>query len=478
MSYNVIALLSINNFNYFCVSKFSTKIIREMKKIILIIMSLFVLGCGNEPAVNAQTIKGNFLNKRQQGKNLFLYRTEGNYKYKIDSVKINLDGSFIFPNKQYELGYYKLSLVNDKNIIEVILNPKEPLVELEFGQVYLERDVTVINSLENKAYWEFKNKELELNKIIKGLKKQIGQFKSQGNQVKVNEIKNEIEKIEKEKFNHTQNVINKYPNSYFSKAKVASKAKNKEDKKKYFDDLDFNNESFIRSEVFATRFTDYIIKHSGHTEVGYYNAVDEIMNKAKVNEKVFEFSLYNLLDGFYGSGLEDIATYIMEEYFYGEACGDIEINDLLRQKAQLIKNLQVGNIPPDFTIKNNYGTEINLKNTCSNNKYTIIMFWASHCGHCMRDLPGFVQVYNEYKPKGLEVIGVALDINESKWKTTIQNNNFNWINVSQFKNYQSPVCKDYKINKTPAFFILDREMKIVSKPKGKQELMLFLKNNM
>lgn len=45
-------------------------------------------------------------------------------------------------------------------------------------------------------------------------------------------------------------------------------------------------------------------------------------------------------------GLEDIATYIMEEYFYGEACGDIEINDLLRQKAQLIKNLQVGNIPP------------------------------------------------------------------------------------------------------------------------------------
>ena len=26
-------------------------------------MSLFVLACGNEPAVNAQTIKGNFLNK-------------------------------------------------------------------------------------------------------------------------------------------------------------------------------------------------------------------------------------------------------------------------------------------------------------------------------------------------------------------------------------------------------------------------------
>ena len=60
--------------------------------------------------------------------------------------------------------------------------------------------------------------------------------------------------------------------------------------------------------MFNSRFSHYIVKHSGHTEVGYYNAVDEIMNRAKVNEKVFEFALYNLLDGFYGSGLEDVAT--------------------------------------------------------------------------------------------------------------------------------------------------------------------------
>ena len=44
-----------------------------------------------------------------------------------------------------------------------------------------------------------------------------------------------------------------------SLAKVASKAKNKNEKEKYFNDLDFNNESFIRSDVFATRLQDYII---------------------------------------------------------------------------------------------------------------------------------------------------------------------------------------------------------------------------
>ena len=202
------------------------------------------------------------------------------------------------------------------------------------------------------------------------------------------------------------------------------------------------------------------------------------MKKAKVNEKVFEFALYNLLDGFYGSGLEDVATYIMEEYFYGEACGEIEINDLLRQKAELIKNLQIGNTPPDFTIKNNFDEEINLKNTCAKNEYTILMFWATHCPHCMRELPSFVTMYKKYKPKGLEIIGVALDVNPVKWKKTVEEKEFNWINVSQFKNYQSPVCKDYKINKTPSFFILDKEMKIVEKPKGKADLKRFLERKL
>jgi peroxiredoxin len=408
----------------------------------------------------AQTIKGKLNIKRQTNKQVDLYRTEGKYKYKVDSTKVLTDGSFTFKYKKHLKGFYKLTLGNENNIVDVILNSSEPVVSLAFSQIRLEKGIEVIQSNENKAYWEFKKEDSAVQSKIKNLKKQRGQFKSQANEAKVNEMTNEIIKLEKELFNFVQTVINKYPTTFFSKTKIASLSKTPKDKATYFDDLDFSNESFIRSDVYATRFQDYIIKHSGHTEVGYYNAVDDIMKKSKVNEKVFEFALYNLLDGFYGSGLEDVATYIMEEYFYGEACGEIEINDLLRSKADLIKNLQIGNIPPDFTIKSNYGADVNLKNTCANNKYTVIMFWATHCPHCMRDLPGFVPVYNEYKSKGLEVIGVALDVNQAKWKNTIEEKGFNWKNVSQFGNYKSPVCIDYKINKTPSWFVLDSSMKI------------------
>ena len=426
----------------------------------------------------SQSIYGKFNIPRQIGKQVNLYRTEGNYAYIIDSTRINSQSSFFFKFKKYPIGYYKIGLINDKNTIDIILNSVEEKLSLEFNKPKLEDGVKILISNENSALREFKAKDNVIQNQIKNFKRQRGQARKEGNDIKVNELSNKISQLEKDLSNFTTALVNKNPNTFFSKTQLATSPKFPEDKFKYFSDLDFNNESFIRSKVYSKRFQDYIIKHSGHTESGYYNAVDEIMNKAKSNEKVFEFALYNLLDGFYGSGLEDVATYIMEEYFYGEACGEIQINDLLKQKAKLFKNLQIGNIPPDFTIKNNLGSLVNLKNTCKQNIYTIVMFWATHCPHCMRDLPGFVSVYNEYKTKGLEVIGVALDVNREKWNKVLNEKKFNWINVSQFKNYDSPVCKDYKINKTPTYFILDNNMKIVSKPRGKSELMLFLKNNM
>ena len=447
-----------------------------MKKIVLGIITVIIFCFTSE--ANAQVIKGKFISQGLSGKEIKLFRTEGNYKYVIDSTNVKEDNSFTFSNKNYPKGYYKISLGNEKNIIDVILNPKESIVNLEFTQFRLEKGVNVLVSDENIAYWKYKKKELQIEKKIKGLSKQRRQYKSQENDTKVNELTNEIEKLSTDLYDYTVSIVDQYKNTFFAYTMKVSNTSETREKGTYFDDIDFSDESLIRSYALATRITNYIVKHSGHTEVGYYNAVDVIMDKAKENEKVFEFSLYNLLDGFYSSGLEDVATYIMEEYFYGDACGEIEVNDLLKQKAQLIKNLQIGNTPPDFNIESYYGGEINLNNTCANNKYTAVIFWASHCGHCMRELPGFVKNYNQYKPKGFEVIGIALDVNRNTWKKTIQDNNFNWINVSQFQNYQSPVCKDYKINKTPSIFVLNSKMEIVEKCKETKVLLDFLKQNM
>ena len=168
----------------------------------------------------------------------------------------------------------------------------------------------------------------------------------------------------------------------------------------------------------------------------------------------------------------------MDEYIFGEGCGDdVEPSELLKERASKFKNLQVGNTPPSFNVLDRNGNSIDLKKTCANNKYTVLMFWASHCQHCMAELPGFAKWYSQNKNNDFEIIAVSLDGGKNSWTKAIDENDFDWINICQFKVYKSPICLDYKIKKTPTMFVLNTKMEIVAKPKSTNQLRSFLLSN-
>ena len=190
-----------------------------------------------------------------------------------------------------------------------------------------------------------------------------------------------------------------------------------------------------------TRIQTYFQNYSNwpNNEYGFHDAIDVVMDHAKINEQVAEFCMYNMLDGFYNTGQTDrkgnaiwnnLCNYIMDEYIFGEGCGDdVDPSELLKERASQYKNLQIGNVPLDFNAIDRNGNNINLKKTCASNKYTVLMFWASHCQHCMAELPGFANWYNNNKSSDLEIIAVSLDGNKKNWENAIDNNNFNWINI-------------------------------------------------
>ena len=95
----------------------------------------------------------------------------------------------------------------------------------------------------------------------------------------------------------------------------------------------------------------------------------------------------------------------------------------------------------------------------------------------MAELPGFSTWYNQNKNGNFEVIAVSLDGNQKNWENAINNNNFNWINICEFKVYKSPICLDFKIKKTPTIFVLNNKMEIVAKPKSTHQLKSFLLSN-
>jgi thiol-disulfide isomerase/thioredoxin len=122
--------------------------------------------------------------------------------------------------------------------------------------------------------------------------------------------------------------------------------------------------------------------------------------------------------------------------------------------AQLRKNSEV----PNFNHISYDGSRVRLKS--SKSRVTIINFWASWCGPCLKSLDHtIIPLYDQYDRSELNVIGISNDLEEEKWRKTIEKYNIPWVNIWD---EDRSLVKAFQVPAIPTYFLVNQEGIIIN----------------
>ncbi len=114
--------------------------------------------------------------------------------------------------------------------------------------------------------------------------------------------------------------------------------------------------------------------------------------------------------------------------------------------------VKVGDLAPDFTLTDLEGNLLRLNDL--RGKVVFINFWATWCPACRAEMPEIEAIHQEYKDKGVVVIGLDILEPEDEVRQFVEQGGYSWTFVIDTT---GEVTASYNVTAIPTSFFIDRE---------------------
>jgi len=444
-----------------------------MQSIFFKVSLLFLISCVSFNMAHANDGHRIEINiKNYEAEYCFFTGYYGNKKYIIkDTLYRNDKGKYVIKGDEpLDAGLYAV-LIPPQNIpFELMISDeKDQHFTVETDTTNVIKNLKIKGSEENKTFYEYLRFMGEQRQAIEALQTQ---GKDEKNKKKKEKLTNKIKNL--------NTAIRQYQTDYVSKHKgwlsaAMLKASTETDapdsnkkmteeeesqyrmqyyKKHYFDNLDFSDDRLLRSPVYFNKIDFYLQRLTYQIPDSLTNAVDFILDKAKTNDKIYRYTLFEFVARYGNSkivGMDAVFVHIVDNYVTGQKFEDVDEEKIAKivKTAKEFKPLLIGKKSPNINMQTLEGEDIALHSIDS--EYTLLYFWDPKCGHCKKAAPLMVDFYKKYRDKGVEMYAVCTkDKDKEMCIESIEEKGFGiWNNVLAMTDRQLYYRLYYRIKSTP-----------------------------
>lgn len=429
--------------------------------------------------------------KPYQNTKIYIGTNYGNNKVLADSCILNDKSEGLFQSKdKLTPGIYfvvspKMSilfdfLIDDKQAFKIVADTLDL------------KNISIIGSNDNTL---FQNYSKEINKLFVELNSIENNYKNAKNEKDSARFKEAYLIKDKEIKQNRKTFIEKNPNSMMAfllntmqvpdapsipivNGKADSLYPYRFVKDHYWDNVVFNDNRLIRTPFFEKKLDDYFKNYVSREPDSIIEEVQYMLTVAKTGKEIYPFLLFKFTNKYISPefmGQDKVFLHIYQNFF---AKGDtVLLNEAskksLRDRAYSLMANQLG-LPAPILVLNDVEDKRFALHTIKA-PYTFIAFWDPTCSHCKVEIPKLDSIYKA-SWKGLSVKVVSVNINTkelSAWKKFITDHQLEgWINGYQTEEDLNREIKEgkpttirqlYDVFKTPTFYLLDKDKKIIAK---------------